>query len=210
MRKMSSMQIFKRAALLAAALLISGCVSIGDINDRFRRLDRAWELEYQRDADELRFRIVEAPALIVYEEVRRTIIELGLPIVSESPSEGLLVAQNNAPTPLTKEEWLSVVKVEQPRVTEIGGWLFTMKEDSSAYVVTVAAVIRGRGDLSVVHLEYGLDMPEYRRLGITPTKRAPPAAVKIASQKFWTLLGEKLGQLKVTAPRRRRGDEFEI
>jgi hypothetical protein len=200
MRKMSSMQIFKRAALLAAALLISGCVSIGDINDRFRRLDRAWELEYQRDADELRFRIVEAPALIVYEEVRRTIIELGLPIVSESPSEGLLVAQNNAPTPLTKEEWLSVVKVEQPRVTEIGGWLFTMKEDSSAYVVTVAAVIRGRGDLSVVHLEYGLDMPEYRRLGITPTKRAPPAAGKNRFTKVLDPSGGKTRAIESNCP----------
>ncbi len=191
-------------------LFSSGCLSVGEINDRFRRIDRAWELEYQRDADELRFRVVEAPVLIVYEEVRRTFIDLGLPVVSESPRQGLLVAQNNAPTPLTKEEWASVVKIEQPRVSEIGGAMFKMKEDSSAYIVTVAAVIRGRGDLSVVHLDYELDMPEYRHLGIIPAKRAPPAAVKIASEKFWRTLAQKLERYKVAAPRRRRGDEFDI
>ena len=64
-------------------------------------------LEYQKGEDELRFRVVEAPAIVVYEEMRRTLIDLGLPIVRESFAGGVLVAENNAPSPLTKKEWLN-------------------------------------------------------------------------------------------------------
>jgi hypothetical protein len=189
---------------------LCGCLSIADINDRFRKVDRAWELDYQKGEDELRYRVVEAPASLVFYEVRKTLIDLGLPIMAESEEKGTITAQNNGPTPLTKEEWSEVVRIEEPRVNELAGWMFSMSGDPSEYVVTVRATIKGKDFASFVHLEYDLDAPKYKRMGIVGTRRAPPTAVQIASQKFWSALGKKLERLKIAEPRRRKAHEFEI
>jgi hypothetical protein len=191
-------------------LFLSGCTSIAELNDRSRRIEREWMLEYQKGEDELRFRVVEAPAIVVYEEMRRTIIDLGLPIVRESFADGVLLAENNAPSPLTKEEWLEVKRKEDPQMKDIGGSLLVLPEDPSNFVITLLAVVKGFGDISVVHLEYELDSPKYRRMGLLLSRKAPPSAVRIASQKFWTFLQLRLEKLKIAPPRRRQGKEFEI
>ena len=203
----------KRSPVKIAAftlLLLSGCASIADLNDRSRRIEREWMLEYQKGEDELRFRVVEAPAIVVYEEMRRTLIDLGLPIVRESFANGVLVAENNAPSPLTKEEWLEVKRKEDPQMKDLGGDQLVLPADPSNFVITLLAVVRGVGDISVVHLEYELDSPKYRRMGLLLSRKAPPSAVRIASQKFWTILQLRLERLKIAPPRRRQGKEFEI
>ncbi|HEY1266743.1 MAG TPA: hypothetical protein VGH16_05765 [Candidatus Binatia bacterium] len=192
-------------------LLLSGCgISVADLNDRSRRIEREWTFEYQKSEDELRVRVVEAPAIVVYEEVRRTLVDLSLPIVRESFADGLLVAENNAPGFLTKTEWLEVKRKEDPQIKELGGDALALPADSSNFVITFLAVIKEVGDISVVRLDYELDSPQHQRKGLLLSRKAPPTAVRIASQKFWTLLQLRLAKLKIAPPRRRRGKEFEI
>src|SRR5919106_4570432 len=117
--------------LLTTSIMVSGCISIRDLNERLMRIDRLWQLEYQRTEDEYRYRIVEAEYPTAFQAVRMAFLDMGLPIKRLSVTEGVIVSENNGPTPLTKEEWLEVVKNEEPRVKELGGWMFTMPEDAS-------------------------------------------------------------------------------
>lgn len=42
--------------LIIAASLLSACIQVGDVNDSFRRVDRVWQLEYQKSEDLYRYR----------------------------------------------------------------------------------------------------------------------------------------------------------
>ena len=199
------------SVLALLLLLLPGCgTSIADLNDRSRRIEREWMLEDRKSEDELRFRVVEAPSIVVYEEMRRTLVDLGLPIVRESFADGVLVAENNAPAFLTKTEWLEVKTREDPQIKDLGGDKLVLPADPSNFVITLLAVVKDAGDISVVHLEYELDSPVDRRKGLFLSRKAPPSAVRIASQKYWTLLQLRLAKLKIAPPRRRQGKEFEI
>lgn len=94
---------------------LSGCVTVADVNTAFRRVDLAWQLDYQKTEDEYRWRVIEADKTTVYQAVRSTLIDLGMPIQIESLEKLTLVAHNLAPLPLTIEEWKEVVKQENPQ-----------------------------------------------------------------------------------------------
>jgi hypothetical protein len=56
-------------------------------------------------------------------------------------------------------------------------------------------------------LDYELDMPKYRQMGLQPSKCAPPAATQIASQKFWLTLESSLATENHGGPRKRTAGE---
>ena len=187
---------------------LSGCVSIADINAAMGRIDREWQLEYQRSGEELRYRVVEAPATTVVKAMRQTFLDLGMPIQSFSVTEAFVLAESAAPTPLSAEEWKEIVRVDGPRAKEIGGWFMKLEDDPKNYIVRVRATAKeSQGGITVVVLEYQLDNPSFRARGIQPARQVPPAAVRLASVKFWIRLEQRLSEAQVPAPRSRREDE---
>ncbi len=198
------------AIALLLALFFSGCINIADVNTAFRRIDRVWQLEYQRSEDELRWRVIEADLPTAYLAVRLTFIELGLPIQEESLKDRIIIAENEAPAPLTLEEWKDVAKQENIKLRDIAPWYMTISDDPKKYIVTVKATLHSYQDRALVLLDYTLDAPELRRQGVIPNKYAPPTAVKIATNKFWLALKKQLEHMNVKEPRRRQEKEFEI
>jgi len=192
-----------KTILVALALITtSGCVSVSRINEGFRRIDRMWQLEYQKTEDEYRYRVVEADYATTFEAVKKTFLDFGMPIQKASISEGVISAENEAPIPLTQEEWEKVVKVEKSRVKKVGGWMFTLSKNPKKYIVLVKAGLMPANDKTFVVLDYELDCPEYRRQGFEPSKHAPPLAVEIASDKFWKQLTLRLQEVDAPKPRR--------
>jgi ABC-type cobalamin transport system ATPase subunit len=59
---------------------LSSCFSIADVNTAYRRLDRVWQLEYQKTEAELRQRVVAADIATAFNAIRLTFIELNLPV----------------------------------------------------------------------------------------------------------------------------------
>src|ERR1700682_1516929 len=106
--------------MVLLVLVLTACVSRGDIDAGFRRIDRAWQLEYQQTEDEYRFRVIDAEFAPSFEAVRKTFLDLGLPIQKSSLEGGVIVAENAAPAPLSLDEWKEVARAENPRVKEIG------------------------------------------------------------------------------------------
>jgi len=186
---------------LLTSVLLSGCASIPEINAGFQRIDRTWQLEYQKTEDEYRYRVIEAPLLTTYEQVKKTFLDLGMPIQKSSLKDGIIIAENAAPTPLTQEEWLQIREIEEPRVKEIGGWMFTINKDPSGYIVMVSASLKEIQNKTLVLLNYRLRMPKYESMGMTPSKHAPPLAVQLGSIKFWNQLKQNLESTGITAPR---------
>ena len=92
-----------------------------------------------------------------------TFIDLNLPVQKGSLESREIVAENNAPAPLTKEEWLEVMKVENPRLREILPWYMWLKDNPDEFIVTVKATLRPLQDKTFVLLEYTLDAPSLRR-----------------------------------------------
>jgi hypothetical protein len=140
--------------------------------------------------------------------MRQTFLDLGMPVQSSSTSDSFVEAENNAPAPLSAEEWKEIVRVDGPRAKEIGGWFMKLEEDPKNYIVRVRANAREiRGGVVVVVLEYQLDNPSFRARGIQPARHVPPAAVRLASAKFWLQLEHRLSELRAPPPRQRREGE---
>lgn len=193
--------------LALVASMISGCVSVPELNEGFRRIDRAWQLEYQKTEDLYRYRVVDAPYKAVYAQVKKTFLDLGMPIQASNLKKGIVIAENEAPHPLTKAEWKKVVEVEAPRVKKVGGWMFKLSEDAEGYIVTVSAGMRAIGNKTFVLLDYSLDMPKYRAMGLSPSEHAPPLAVQIGAIKFWKQLQSNLTKVSLPSPRKRKPEE---
>ncbi len=199
------MKQYRLLSLLILAL--SGCVTGTDIDAAFRRVDHAWQLDYQKSQDQFRFRVIDAGYEASFDAVRKTFIDLGLPVQSASLKEGTIVAENVAPAPLSQEEWIEVARVENPRAKEIGGWFLVIPEDPKNYWVKLKATLRFQGDKTFVLLDYALDSPKLRAMGVRPSRFAPPRAVQLGSIKFWSQLEKRLDEVKVGPPRRRGASE---
>lgn len=193
--------------LILAGCTLSGCVSIEDANSAFRRVDRVWQLDYQKTEEELRQRVVDSDIATTYNAVRLTFIDLNLPVRNGSIESREIVGENEAPAPLTKEEWLEVVKIENPRMREIEPWWMYLPDNPNKYIVTVKATLRPVQDKTFVLMEYTLDAPELRRRGVVANQYGPPTAVKMAMEKFWRTLTSRLSAINIKEPRRRSPEE---
>jgi hypothetical protein len=203
--------IFRVApAIVSFTIGLAGCISLAEINAGMARIDRAWQLEYQKTEDEFRYRVVEADYETTFRAIRHTFLDLGMPIQARSSEHGVIVAENEAPTPLTADEWKEVARIEGPRTRELGGWFMSLSEDPKGYVVTVRATLRAFSTGTLVRLDYELDNLRLREMGVRPSKHAPPRAVQLGSRKFWSQLEKRLAEVRTPAPRRRTPQEYEI
>jgi len=196
--------------VLVFLLTLTGCITIAGVNDATRRVDRLWQLEYQRTEDEYRYRVIEADSATTYRAVRLTFLDLGLAIQKSSTDPLFITAESQAPTPLSKEEWLEVRRIENWKLSQTEPWYMQLVEDPSDYIVTIQATMKPLKDSTLVILDYTLDSPKLRRVGINPNKYGPPTAVRLACEKFWNQLADRLESMKIRQPRRRTKEEFDI
>ena len=165
--------IAKIILALLTAHILSGCVSIADINERYYLIGKAWQLDNQRTEGEYRHRVIEAPYIETFHSIKKTFLALGMPVEESSISKGILYAENIAPFPLTHDEWLEVKRIETPRLKEIGGSLFKFEDNPKTFTITVRATLSPMGDRTLVTLDYVMDSKKLRSYGITPTPHAP-------------------------------------
>lgn len=196
-------------ASLLVVVVLAGCMTAGDINDGFRRIDRVWQLEYQQTEDEYRYRAVDASYETVLPAVRKAFIDLGMPVQGSSLTTGTVIAENTAPSPLSPAEWQQIASAENPRLKEVAGPIFVLTDEPHDYIVTVKATVRPIKGRTLVLLDYFLDNPKIRRAGMEPSRHAPAMAVRLASAKFWVVLEKRLSEVKSPAPRRRTKQELE-
>ena len=202
----------KNAYILGLTLILllglAGCININKINTNFRRIDEAWLLDYQKTEDEYRCRIVAADKIETAKALRAAFIALNMPVKEDNLDNGSITSVVEAPRPLTKDEWKSVAEVETPRMKSIAGWMFTLPDNPKGYFITIRANFQEIKEVgTIVLLNYRLDNPEYRKLGIEPSECAPPDAVRLGSLKFWRTLDDILQKNGASKVRQRLPSE---
>lgn len=197
-------------ALLVTIGLI-GCAvrpTASDISGVLYRVGKAWQLDNQRAEDEYRYRVIDAKYADVYEATRRAFLALGLPVQVSSVEKGLLLAENVAPAPLTKEEWLQVKEIEAPRLKEIAGLDVFFLDDPKDFTITVRTSLQPLDNRTIVMLDYVMDSPKLRTYGIVPSPHAPPSAVALGAKRFWNALRDELNKMNIPSPRKRTKGEY--
>lgn len=199
------------SALFLGVIGLIGCVarpSASDISALLYRVGKAWQLDNQRAEDEYKYRVIDANYEDVYEATRKAFLALGLPVQVSRAEKGLLLAENVAPAPLTKEEWLQVKKIEGPRLKEIAGSGIFFLDDPKDFTITVRASLRPLDNRTIVILDYVMDSQKLRGHGIIPSPHAPPSAVALGSTKFWNALRDELNKMNIQSPRKRIKGEY--
>lgn len=189
------------------ALSLTGCASINDINQGFYRVGMSWQVDNQKAEDEFRYRVIDASYFETYEAVRKAFLTLGMPVRVSDVEKGVLFAENVAPYPLTKEEWLEVKKIETPRLKALAGSMFYFQDNPKDFTITVRATLKPLSSGVLVIVDYVMDSPKLRSYGITPTSVCPPTAVALGSAKFWKAVEEEVLKANLSAPRKRKVEE---
>ena len=197
--------------VLPLCFFLSGCISVEDVNEAILRVDKVWHAEYADLADTHRQRIVDAPYEVAMQAVQGVFDDFEMAFVVESAATGHIISESDAPKPLSADEWREIAAEETLRVREVGAWYLEVPESPAGYVVQLQAKITPiDAQRTVVALDYTLDNPSYRRLGVIPSQYAPPKAVQIATNKFWKRLGERLSAVGTPNPRKRKPSESDV
>ena len=171
------------AYLAVLSLALFGCVSMPELNQYARIVETAWLTDYQRVENTLRSRVVDGAASDTFFEVKDTLLDLNLPVISSDMVKGEIIARGVAPAPLTQREWDRVVESENPRLQALShGWL-ALRHDPSNYLITTKITVRGIDRKSIVVIDYILSSPYYEGIGFQIPRVAPPQAVVIGANK---------------------------
>ena len=116
-------------------------------------------------------------------------------IVKSSPEKGFVTSKNEAPTPLTNEQWQQVREVENPRMQNVS-WMFSLPEDPKGQYVNTKVSIKSTGNQSTINLDYYINVPQYDDMGLVTPKNVAPLAEKLACESFWKQLDKNLPATK--------------
>lgn len=187
---------------------LTGCPTIPEVNQSFRRVDNMWLSEYRQMEETVRTRIVEGSYPEVMAAVEKALSSIGFAVEVAQIADGKIVGVADEPTPLTKDEWKTVVREEKSRVSDVGGWYMQMSEKPVGYKINVRVAVTPTVKGTVIKLGYEMSHPEYASMGVNANKAAPPTAVRIGSERFWAALAKELAAKQQGALRMRSADEM--
>lgn len=177
--------------ILTICLVFTGCMSVEGINSDLAKIDKVWDVE-NKSAIAQRTHIVNADYNTTFKAVEKTFTDLDLPVVKSSPEKGFVVGKNEAPKPLTEEQWKQVVEVENPRMHSIAGWMYSLDDNPKGQFVNAKASVESVDNKTKVTLDYYINFPEYEDMGIISPKNVAPLAEKLACQAFWEKLDKNI------------------
>lgn len=173
-------------------LLISGCVSIPDVNRGARKVDEAWKIANDNLLKTSGTRTYEISKKEAFRAMVIAITELGMLVVNQDLEIGLIFATGASPAPLTKSEWENVKKVEEPRMraivaSEVGEFtasLFGFGQTSNFETHVNIIMLERPADLEI-SFRFRSVYVGPKIVGLVHGNQPPPMAVKIGLQKAW-------------------------
>ncbi len=181
----------KKILVLGLVASLTGCMSIEGMNADLAKIDQVWGGENKLVSAQ-RVRTVDTDYNTAFKAVEKTLIDLQMPIVKSAPDKGFITAKNEAPKPLTKEQWKQVVDAENPRMHDVAGWMYSLADDPKGQFVNTKVAIESTGNQTKVSLDYFINVPEYDDLGLITPKNVAPLAEKLACEAFWLQLNKNL------------------
>jgi gag-polyprotein putative aspartyl protease len=183
--------------------LLTGCVTTNDLQVSVNELDAAYRAENDKLFADIGTRVINGVTQKdAYSVAISTAHSLGFAVDEQNPGSGEIAASAPGPTPLTAIEWAHVADVETPRaqsvlVNHIGllGYFGSFDADGTDVLahVSVSEVIGG----AEIRVTIGVHRPT--SYGVEYGSQAPPSAVKLGIEKFWTTFEQKLRDAKIVA-----------
>jgi hypothetical protein len=185
----------EKLSALILILSLSGCVTIEGMNADLLRIDKAWDVE-NKAAIAQRSHLFNEDYNTSFKVVEQTLFDLRMPIVKSSVEKGFITSKNEAPTPLTLEQWKQVGKIENPKVSDVAGWMYSLPDDPKGQFVNTKVSIEATGNQTKISLDYFINIPEYDDMGLITPKNVPPLAEKLACEVFWKQLNKNFSNVK--------------
>ena len=180
----------KLIGALVAGLLAAACADQGAMQRAVDRVDSSWGIANTDLKKTAGVRIYQLPKKRAFQAMLITLNEIGYVVQNLSYETGFIVARAPIPTPLSRDEWAAVKKVEEPRMQRIAAevvgpasaGLFKLHDGNFETVVNVVMLERARD----IRISFGFQMlytgPPTR---LAYRQQPPPEAVKYAMRKTW-------------------------
>jgi hypothetical protein len=106
---------------VAAAMLISGCVTYEDKRCAVDAINKEFRNDYEAILMKDGTRVFSVSRAEAYDAVRVSMARLGMRVEAQDPVLGYVNVYGPAPRPLDEQEWKKAAEADLPRVREIIG-----------------------------------------------------------------------------------------
>jgi hypothetical protein len=197
---MQAGNVFGRArgwALLAAVLLLAGCVTQATKRDAINDMNVAFRAQYEAVLAKNGARSFDVSPDVAFDAVNAALTRLGLVIEQRSRGLGFISAEAPAPLPLDRGEWDRAATLDLPQARNIlsrhVGLLaefFNFEPEGLDTVITATIIdVRGGSEVS-----FTMRMRE-----VAPPKQdlprrdyPPPTALRIGLDKIWAAMDREI------------------
>jgi hypothetical protein len=187
------LKITQMKKIIILSLMLCGCMSIEGMNTDLAKIDQAWEVD-NKAAIAQRSHVINTDYNAAFKAVEKTLIDLHMVVVKISTDKGFITSKNEAPAPLTLEQWQQVRAIENPRMSNVAGWMYSLPEDPKGQYVNTKVAIESTGNKSTINLSYYINVPQYDDMGLITPKNVAPLAEKMACEIFWKQLDSNLAK----------------
>ncbi|MDI1298666.1 hypothetical protein [Methylotenera sp.] len=184
-----------KLSVLALMLALTGCMTIEGMNTDLARIDQVWDAENMAAIGQ-RSHVVNVDYKSTFKAVEQTLADLHMPILKSSIEKGFITSKNEAPTPLTMKQWKQVVELENPRISDVGGWMYSLPDNPEGQFVNTKVAIEASGNQTKITLNYFINIPQYDDMGLITPKNVAPIAEKLACEVFWKQLDKNISNAK--------------
>jgi|688.fasta_scaffold237212_2 hypothetical protein len=174
--------------------LLTGCISVEKINSDLKKVDIYWGNEISTSNEVTLHRDLDHSYDKTFSAVLKTFADLGLTVTKSSIESGLILTRDEAPKPLTQDEWEKVIDIENPKLKNITWLLQLPDEPKEQYVIISATIQKIAPNKTKLDIGYFLNVPKYDEIGLITPKNVAPTAVKFASRKIWDGIDKNLSK----------------
>lgn len=187
----------RAAFLLAIAAVGAGCASDADRRRAIQDVNAEFRLQYEAILRERGTRVWPVPPARTYETMRAVLAEIGMRIVTESPSIGYLSVVGPAPLPLSPAEWDRAQEADGPKLCEVVRRTIALapcpiRFEPDIFDVVITATIREVAAGSEVSLTARLREKKPPASGWPAREYLPPTAVRMGLDKIWGRFEQEL------------------
>jgi hypothetical protein len=170
---------------------LSGCFNMQAIQGGMNALDDEWGRINNDVYKTIGSKTYNVSKQDAFSAMNFALTSLGMIIVNQNYESGFIYSKASIPTPLTREEWEAIKKVEEPKmqdfvssyVGEGTSKIFKLSDRGSNVIVNVLLLERPN-DMIDITIRAQIERVEYSAVlayGLQP----PPEAVRYALKKTW-------------------------
>ncbi|HEX9673496.1 MAG TPA: hypothetical protein VGA12_08680 [Burkholderiales bacterium] len=178
------------AGCVAAALLMSGCVTVDDKRCAVEAINKEFRKDYEAILARDGTRVFSVSRAEAYDAVRISMARLRMTVEAQDPVLGYVNVFAQAPLPLDDKEWKQAAEADLPRAQEIigpcvglFGYFFRFEPEGLESVISGTVVETPAG----TSISFTARMREVAppRTGFPRREYLPPTAVRMALSKMW-------------------------